>query len=268
MAANNYPQGDPRNEILRRFLDGDIDHEQAEAEAQEAGFESMVFRPDSGKLDPMAKPFWTLPMALAWVIYRTPDTLLNLNGSPPFDVIAEAVSSTNDDRDMASRYLAIRDEFFDHLKRGTFVAYGIPRGECKHYEIPRIEWPTIDTLFEYDPVIGPNDVGNNSDKVGKSGKRTARYLDVFVSREAVTSIWAAGPKPGIAELSDDDAKAVLLAEIKQIGGFIGQEKGSRILRDIYPGFNKKRAMRLVKELTGNTKPGPRGPRKKCAPNCA
>lgn len=65
----------------------------------------------------------------------------------------------------------------------------------------------------------------------------------------------------IATPSDDDARALIRAAMKKNGGFIGQEKGAEIVRQTYSNFRKKRAMALVKELTGNEKPGPKGPRK-------
>jgi len=69
-------------------------------------------------------------------------------------------------------------------------------------------------------------------------------------------------------LSWDDARAVVLDAIAQNGGFIGQKEGAKIVREKYPNFPMKDAMALVKGLTGNDKPGPRGPRKNRAGNCA
>ena len=68
--------------------------------------------------------------------------------------------------------------------------------------------------------------------------------------------------------SDDDARALIRAAMAECGGFIGQEKGAEIVREAFPNFQKKRAMTLVKELTGNDKPGPKGPRRNRADNRA
>jgi hypothetical protein len=62
--------------------------------------------------------------------------------------------------------------------------------------------------------------------------------------------------------------AVIRQALNDSEGFIGQEKGAEIVRDAIPGFPKKRAMQLVKELTGNDKPGPKGPRRNRADNRA
>lgn len=64
--------------------------------------------------------------------------------------------------------------------------------------------------------------------------------------------------------TDDEVRALIREAIAQHGGFISQEKGAEIVRRRWPGFNKKHAMALVKGLTQNKKPGPKGPRKKSA----
>lgn len=62
--------------------------------------------------------------------------------------------------------------------------------------------------------------------------------------------------------SDNEVRSLLRREVDKHGGYLSQEDGARFVRAKCPGFPKKRAMELVKELTGNTKPGPRGPRRK------
>jgi hypothetical protein len=61
---------------------------------------------------------------------------------------------------------------------------------------------------------------------------------------------------------------VIRAALDEQGGFIGQENGAEIVRRKFPKFPKKRAMQFVRELTGNDKPGPKGPRKNRARNRA
>ena len=80
------------------------------------------------------------------------------------------------------------------------------------------------------------------------------------SKEAFT------PDPPLSEppkeASDGQARDLIRSAMEANGGYIQQREGAEIVRTKHPGFNKERAMRLVKELTGNTKRGPRGPRKK------
>jgi len=89
--------------------------------------------------------------------------------------------------------------------------------------------------------------------------------DVYLRRENMLNLW---PPLAAANPSDDDARALIRAAIAEGGGFIGQDEGAEFVRRTYPKFPKKRAMALVKELTGNEKPGPKGPRKDRAANRA
>ena len=61
---------------------------------------------------------------------------------------------------------------------------------------------------------------------------------------------------------------MIRAALSERGGFLSQEEGSKIVRRNILGFPKKRAMLLVRELTGNDKPEPKGPRKNRAANRA
>ena len=66
---------DPRDEILRRAMDGELTPEQAEAEAERLGLLPLSREPDKAHYDPMREPWWTLAMAAAWIIWRTPDAV-------------------------------------------------------------------------------------------------------------------------------------------------------------------------------------------------
>jgi hypothetical protein len=64
--------------------------------------------------------------------------------------------------------------------------------------------------------------------------------------------------------TDNEVRAMIRTILAENGGFVSQENGAKILRGKYPNLNKKHAMELVKEVTGNEKRGPRGPRNKSA----
>jgi hypothetical protein len=55
-----------------------VTREQALAEAQAAGICTAEIHPDPDDYDPIREPYWTLPMTLAWVIYRSYEPVLNL----------------------------------------------------------------------------------------------------------------------------------------------------------------------------------------------
>jgi hypothetical protein len=98
------------------------------------------------------------------------------------------------------------------------------------------------------------------------------FENVRVERELVLRHFPEEPPldemPSKRPPTDDEAKAVIRFALDREGGFVSQEKGAAIVRGKYPTFPKKRAMKLVRELTGNDKPGPKGPRKNRAANRA
>ena len=71
-------------------------------------------------------------------------------------------------------------------------------------------------------------------------------------------------KAALAGPTDDDVRVLIRDAIEASGiNFISQTNGAKIVRKKYPGYNKHRAMALVKKLTQNTKRGPRGPLNNC-----
>ena len=92
------------------------------------------------------------------------------------------------------------------------------------------------------------------------------FANVCVAREEVLKKFPAEPQLGKYDepkpISDNEVRRVIRDAMRESGGFIGQKNGAEIVRKKFPGFKIKRAMALVKELTGNTVPGPKGPRKK------
>jgi hypothetical protein len=97
------------------------------------------------------------------------------------------------------------------------------------------------------------------------------FENARVERDAVLREFPEAP-PLAQTLSDpptdEAARAVIRQALTDSGGFLSQENGAEIVRSKIPTFLKKRAMQLVKELTGNKKPGPKGPRKNRAANRA
>ena len=57
---------------LRRAHCGLSTPEEIEAELAAKGLPALAFAPDPARFDPIAQPWWTLPMAAAWIIWRTP----------------------------------------------------------------------------------------------------------------------------------------------------------------------------------------------------
>jgi len=103
-----------------------------------------------------------------------------------------------------------------------------------------------------------------SGKVSVTGE--GDFENLKVARDAVLKAFPADPPPpptpAPIQPTDEDARRVIREGMASRGGFISQKDGAKIVRGEFPDFNATRAMELTKELTKNTKPGPRGPRRK------
>jgi hypothetical protein len=109
-------------------------------------------------------------------------------------------------------------------------------------------------------------VGFDPDNCGAIRNRWEVYWSNICarSRDDVLKLWPAPSKSALSIYSDDDIRELLRVEIAARGGFVSQNGGAEIVRAKYPGFPRDRVRPIVKGLTGNSKQGPRGRRKKCA----
>jgi hypothetical protein len=60
----------PRDLLIHRVRIGEITPEEAEAEAEQGGFGPIATKPSPIDFDPAQLPYWSLPMALAWIAWR------------------------------------------------------------------------------------------------------------------------------------------------------------------------------------------------------
>ena len=56
---------------------GEMTPADAESEAKRLGLGPFASEPDPNDYSPMREPFWTLPMTVAWIAYRTEDAVRN-----------------------------------------------------------------------------------------------------------------------------------------------------------------------------------------------
>jgi hypothetical protein len=63
---------DPAEDYFRRVRRGLITPGETEGEFEANGWPPLALTPDSEKFDPMGEIWWTLGMAAAWIIWRTP----------------------------------------------------------------------------------------------------------------------------------------------------------------------------------------------------
>src|SRR4051794_6108674 len=62
-----------RDELIDKVQHGKLTPAQAEAEAVRLGLDPFETCPDPDQFDPMAEARWTLPMAVAWISWRSWD---------------------------------------------------------------------------------------------------------------------------------------------------------------------------------------------------
>jgi hypothetical protein len=66
-----------RDDLIDDVRKGRLTPEQAEAEAARLSIGELARQPDRRAFKPMGEPFWTLPMAVAWIAWRSPDRVLD-----------------------------------------------------------------------------------------------------------------------------------------------------------------------------------------------
>jgi hypothetical protein len=66
-----------RDDLITKVQRGEMTPADAESEAKRLGLRSLASEPDPNDYDPMREPFWTLPMAVAWIAYRTQNAVRN-----------------------------------------------------------------------------------------------------------------------------------------------------------------------------------------------
>jgi hypothetical protein len=147
------------------------------------------------------------------------------------------------------------------FRTGALTATANLPGEPKAYELSKADWAGLEIACGGDlQRLGVWRTG----KVGATGEGV--FENVRVARDAVLTAFPADPppppKPTPIQATDEDARRVIRDAMASSGGFIPQKEGARIVRKVFPDFNFTRAMELTRELTGNRKPGPRGPRRK------
>jgi hypothetical protein len=179
----------------------------------------------------------------------------------PFDVLVGNVLARRRSDARSFGYLpvfSLEDYLLELLRAGQFNAVGNLPNETLARELALSDWRGLTIAPASDTQrLCVWRLGNNQ-RVGRGDIENVRVV-----KEAVLKAFPgdALQRPPI-QATDEDARRVIREKMASRGGFVSQKNGARIVRAAFPGFNAVRAMQLTKELTGNTKPGPRGPRGK------
>jgi hypothetical protein len=202
-----------------RVQRGEISPADAESEAKRLGLGGLASEPDPNEYDPIREPYWSLPMAVAWIAYRSADAVRNwwndyrkefsvwryaewqerpdepvqqgyfLEGRPAATLVRLRMVDTKrqDADDSMSAEQAIQ-ELWQALQLKDFEATGVEEETGKRVSIPAEHWHGL-TWFEESgkDVIRP-----------QRGHAEGCYREVIVPAEAVRARWPAGSKPQLA----------------------------------------------------------------------
>ena len=176
----------------------------------------------------------------------------------PFDVLVGNVLATHSGAVGSFGYLPIfpvAEYLLELLRAGQFEAAGNLPGEplSRELSVSDLRGLTIGLASDTQRLCVWR-LGNNQ-RIGNGDIENVR-----VARDAVLNAFPADPPPPPA--TDEYARRLILEAMASGGGFVSQRNGAKAVREVFPIFNVARAMELTKDLTGNTKRGPRGPRKK------
>jgi hypothetical protein len=201
-----------RSDLIDRVCRGELTPEAAEEEAARLGVGKIEERPDPATFDPMREVFWSMPMCVAWIAYRSTDAVRDM-----WDAYREQCwdwhfrrSRLGPDGPIAERYLLeareratmltlFLSEAYDHmfeerpgalisvtesessliiaLKTDCFRAIGIEASNGERREILPVEWidlrPFRDTRKDYYAAIGGS----------------LRFDDIQIRSGSVVTLW-------------------------------------------------------------------------------
>jgi hypothetical protein len=277
------------NVLIDQCKRGEITPVDLNAELATQGLRPVTGRPPISIFDPMQAPSWTLLMAVVWVAYRDIErvrdvsdefrkhwmewkrlmdiekisvkgakgAMLNIAPIEPASFegaflkeLYELEQAGFDASDVnRQRLKSAKAELWSMLLTGKISANGLRKLTGRRQLIPAFEWNDLDFLS-----------GSGSTLVTKGGEG---YTSTLIARAELLAHFNGAPISLVerAPPTDDEVRSILRQALKENGGYLSQDQGATIVRAKFPTFNKKQAMALTKELTGNEKPGPKGPRK-------
>jgi hypothetical protein len=265
-----------RGDVFGLVRKGEWTPARAEDWAKRLGLPPFTGKPDIAAYDPTKEPNWTLCMALIWVASRDigevreawPEWWEAHKTWREFELHGKRCWSLGPPRrpEDYSRYDAYPidprtavKQLWRELQTGAIVATGVSKREGLRRVIRREEWCDLRPCGSH-PVIA---YFLDSACAGRNEWSSEAFTKVLLPAEQVLRGFPRGGGAAVeTSHTDDEVRALIRRAKDENGGFISQENGARIVRKEWPSVNKKRAMELVREITGNTKQGPKGPRRK------
>jgi hypothetical protein len=151
-------------------------------------------------------------------------------------------------------------KYLEYLfQTGRLTATAQVPGDPRSVQISKLDWSGLKI-----------DVGGSNDRmsVWREGHfRTdggGDFENVRVARDEVLREFPAErpepAPPASREATDDEIREVIREVVSANGGFLSQNAGAEIVRRRFPQVSRDRVRDLVKQVTGNDKRGPQGPR--------
>jgi hypothetical protein len=210
-----------RDTLIDDVKYGRLTPDQAEAEAARRALPPLAHDPDPVNFNSMKEPYWTLPMAAAWIAFRTPDAVREwwdkfrserlewrfqkwqVPGGPVyqghflepppratlalFQLTDRGESRADRDPKYSMTAKDATDALWKALRGSCFDVTGIDQRAGERVSIPAEQWRDLEWFEERGrDVVRADDIRLNGG---------ARCQDVTVPMRSVVGLWPSGPKP-------------------------------------------------------------------------
>jgi hypothetical protein len=189
-----------------------------------------VKRPDPNDFDPLAEPWWTLPMVASWAIWRTADAVrdawpkyrrelrhLNPEVSSAGQLPAAMEVFFSGDKEGVTA----RDRMWRALQMGELITTGLPAGSASRVKIDPSEWNDLDFSSGFNGTW-------DHDAIGRITETDPRYLAVLIlATEAIAAFPPLEAGPALVVISAPAPKVEAGADEKAYLDWIAQHKEKR-----------------------------------------
>lgn len=201
-----------RDDLITLVQRGQMGPADAECKAKRLGLSPLASEPDPNDYDPMREPFWTLPMTVAWIAYRTQDAvrkwwddyrkecrdwhfrIWRVPGGPIFEghfleqrssatLVRLQMMEVLDVKGLMSVERAI-DALWLAIQNGSVEVTGIDEDSSRRVSIPAEQWHDLTWCEERGRDV--------IRAMPKPGGTNARYGYVLMRAETLRERWRAG----------------------------------------------------------------------------
>jgi hypothetical protein len=245
------------------------------------------------EFDPIGERYWSITMTVSWIMGRNPDAVRScwkrylelcyewLPHPPNPDAVNRYPHAlVHPQPNVANAYALNRVMTINRaltslrvrLESGSISATGLARDGVRR-PISKLEWCDLSFIVkDYDGRLTATDDATKltSNKELYLGFRETNdeYTRVLIDTPQIFTEFPAldNSNHGVRGLGLTEVRGILRDEITRRNGFIDQASAAEFIRLVDPSFKRDSVRAIVRSLTGNTKRGPRGKRRKSAPD--